>query len=194
MHTFEPLVFFRSLLHNPLTIGAVVPSSSSLCQLIASRVDPATSSVLEVGAGTGPVTRALLERGVGPERLFLIERDPSLAAYLHRRFPGVRVRCGDAVHAGRILSDEAVGQVKTVISSLPIRNLSGREQLKAVRGMLNALAPGGQLIQFTYASRCPISIRKFGLRAECVGRVWMNIPPATVWRFTRNTVSTARPF
>ncbi len=194
MRALEPLVFFRSLLQNPLTIGAVAPSSSSLCHLIASRVDPATSSVLEVGAGTGPVTRALLERGVGPERLFLIERDPSLAAYLHRRFPGVRVRCGDAVHAGRILSDESVGQVKTVISSLPIRNLSGRDQLKAVRGMLNALAPGGQLIQFTYASRCPIPIRKFGLRAECVGRVWMNIPPATVWRFTRNTVAAGRAF
>ena len=175
-------------------MGAVVPSSASLCELIASRVDPASSSVLEVGAGTGPVTRALLERGVGPERLFLIERDPSLAAYLHRRFPGVRVRCGDAVHAGRILSDESVGQVKTVISSLPILNLSSRDQLKAVRGMLNALAPGGQLIQFTYAPRCPISTRRFGLRAECVGRVWLNLPPATVWRFTRTSVAARQPF
>ncbi len=179
------LVFARSLLRNPLAVGAVAPSSPRLSNLIASRVISGNSSVLELGAGTGSITGALLRQGIHPERLFLIERDPSLVAYLRDRFPGVRVRCGDAAHASHILSNESIDQVKTVISSLPIRNLTSRDQVAIVRAILKALAPGGQLLQFTYGSNCPIPAGRLGLNAERVGRVWLNLPPAAVWRFTR---------
>jgi phosphatidylethanolamine/phosphatidyl-N-methylethanolamine N-methyltransferase len=180
-----PLVFIRSVLRDPVGVGAVVPSSSRLSRLIASRVDRRGSVVLEVGAGTGSITDALLDRGIPAERLFLIERDPSLVSYLRDRFPGVRVRCGDAVNASAILSDEDVGQVHTVVSSLPIRNLNPRDQICTIREMFKALVPDGQLIQYTYSASCPIPVRRLGLNAECVGRVWMNLPPAAVWRFTR---------
>lgn len=179
-----PLLFFRSLLLNPKSMGAVAPSSPQLSQLVASPVNASNAPVLEIGAGTGAITRALLERGVDQERLFIIERDPSLAAFLRREFPGVRVRCGDAVHANGFLLDEAVGRVKTVVSSLPLRNLPPSDQIANVRAILRALADDGQLIQFTYARGCPIPARRFGLEAECLGRVWRNLPPASVWRFT----------
>jgi phosphatidylethanolamine/phosphatidyl-N-methylethanolamine N-methyltransferase len=181
-----PFIFMRSLLRNPLAVGALAPSSPQLCRLIASRVDWASSHVLEVGAGTGSITDALLNRGVPPHQLLVIERDPTLVSYLRERFPHVRIRCGDAVHAGAILRDEGFARVPTLISSLPIRNLKGRERIAVVRGMMNALAPDGQLIQFTYAASCPIPSARLGLKAECLGRVWMNIPPAAVWRFTRS--------
>ncbi len=177
--------FVRSLLRDPASVGAVAPSSCHLSRLIASHVDSGASTVLEVGAGTGSVTGALLSRGIDPRRLFLIERDPELAAYLRDRFPRVRVRCGDAAHASSILSNEAIGQVNTLLSSLPIRNLRRAEQIAMVGAMLKVLAPGGQLIQYTYAPRCPIPIVALDLDAECVGRVWRNLPPAAVWRFTR---------
>jgi phosphatidylethanolamine/phosphatidyl-N-methylethanolamine N-methyltransferase len=149
-----------------------------------SYVDPNSSTVLEIGAGTGPVTRAILERGLNPSRLIVIERDPTLAAYLRRRFPGVNVACGDAVHARTILANASVAPVSTVVSSLPIRNFNDRKMMRMMKGILSAVAPGGQLIQYTYAPSCPIPSRRLGLRAERLGRVWMNIPPATVWRFT----------
>ncbi len=151
---------------------------------MASCVDPGDAPVLEIGAGTGAITRALLERGVDPEQLFLIERDPGLAAFLRHQFPGVRVRCGDAVHSRRILTDHAIPHVKTVVSSLPLRNLSPADMLANVRAMLNSLGEGGQLIQYTYVAGCPIPSRRLGLDAECLGRVWLNLPPASVWRFT----------
>lgn len=184
LHSSGPVVFLRSLLRSPATIGAVIPSSPGLSQMMVSHVDPHSPVVLEIGAGTGPVTRAILDRGIPPERLIVIERDPALAAYLRRRFPRVRVACGDAAHAKRILSDASVGQVNTVVSSLPIRNLNDRNMMRTIKGIVNVMAPGGQLIQFTYAGGCPIPSRRLGLRAERLGRVWMNIPPAAVWRFT----------
>ena len=143
------------------------------------------SHILEVGAGTGSVTDALLSRGLPPGRLVVIERDPALVSYLRERFPHVRIRCGDAKHAAAILRDEGISQVHTLISSLPIRNLNHRDRVAVVRGMMTALAPDGQLIQFTYAANCPIPTARLGLRAECLGRIWMNLPPAAVWRFTR---------
>lgn len=177
------LVFFRSLLQNPKAMGALAPSSPKLSQLMASPVDPAQTPVLEIGAGTGAVTRALLERNVSPDRLLIIERDPSLVAFLRREFPGVRVRCGEAVHASRILSTESVAKFNTVVSSLPLRNLPLRDRIRNVRAMLETLAHGGQLIQYTYIGGCPIPSRRLGLEAERIGRVWLNLPPASVWRF-----------
>ncbi len=152
---------------------------------MASCVDAASVPVLEVGAGTGAITQALLERGVSPERLFIIERDAGLTALLRNKFPGVRVRCGDAIHARRILWDNAIPQVRTVVSSLPLRNLSPAERIKNIDAMLTPLAYDGQLIQYTYAGDCPIPTGHFGLQAECLGRVWQNLPPASVWRFLR---------
>ncbi len=186
-----PLVFLRSLLQNPRDVGSILPSSPGLSELMAAQVDPRSPAVLEIGAGTGPVTRALLERGVKPDRLLVVERDPALADYLRQHFPAVRVRCADALHAGRILSDESVEKVRTVVSSLPLRNFSSADRIEIVRAMMGALAPGGQLIQFTYALGCPIPSKQLGLHAECLGRVWMNLPPAAVWRFTAD-VHTAR--
>jgi phosphatidylethanolamine/phosphatidyl-N-methylethanolamine N-methyltransferase len=185
--TFTPparLVFFRSLLLNPKAVGAVAPSSPKLSQLMASPVDPANTLVLEIGAGTGAVTRALLERNVRPDRLFVVERDPLMVAFLRRQFPGVRVRCGEAVHLRRILSSESVGKVNSVVSSLPLRNLGLADRIRNVRAMVDALAHEGQLIQYTYTAGCPIPSRRLGLEAERLGRVWLNLPPASVWRFT----------
>jgi phosphatidylethanolamine/phosphatidyl-N-methylethanolamine N-methyltransferase len=181
------LLFVRSLLRNPSAVGALAPSSPRVSKLVASSVNGDTSSVLEIGAGTGAITGALLEHGVQPERLFLIERDPSLVEYLRDRFPGVRVRCGDAVHASHILSNESVGVVKTIVSSMPVCNLTTQEKIATVRAILKTLAPGGQLLQLTYAAACPLPINRLGLDAERVGRIWMNLPPAYVWRFTRSS-------
>jgi phosphatidylethanolamine/phosphatidyl-N-methylethanolamine N-methyltransferase len=186
------LLFVRSLLRNPSAVGALAPSSPRVSKLVASSVNGDTSSVLEIGAGTGAITGALLEHGVEPERLFLIERDPSLVEYLRDRFPGVRVRCGDAVHASHILSNESVGVVKTIVSSMPVCNLSTQEKVATVRAILKTLAPGGQLLQLTYAAACPLPISRLGLDAERVGRIWMNLPPAYVWRFTRTNRPSAR--
>ncbi len=180
----EPLLFFRSLVSNPLKIGALAPSSPKLSRLMASCVKPADGSVLEIGAGTGSITKALLETGLNPERLFIIERDPSLVAFLQREFPSVHVCCGDAAHASRLLSEHAMPPVTSVISSLPLRNFAKPDQLQVVRAMMDALADGGQLIQFTYGAGCPVSREQLGLHGECLGRVWMNLPPAAVWRFT----------
>jgi len=178
-------VFLKSLLRDPRSVGAVAPSSPRLSRLVASSVNADSATILEVGAGTGAITGALLERGIDPRRIFIIERDPQLVDYLRGRFPRVRIRCGDAIYAGAILREERVGNINTLLSSLPIRNFKPKDQIALMHAMLRTLEPGGQLVQYTYGPNCPIPARPLGLKAECLGRVWMNLPPAAVWRFTR---------
>ena len=179
------LMFFRSLLLNPKSIGAVAPSSPRLSRFIAARVGSSSAPVLEIGAGTGAITRELLRNAIDPANLFVIERDARLAWFLRQKFPGVLVRCDDALHCGRILSEHAVPSVQTVVSSLPLRNMEPKQRTAVVEAMLNTLRRNGQLIQYTYAPFCPIPVRRLDLAAECLGRIWTNLPPATVWRFVK---------
>ncbi len=177
-------LFTLSLLKSPSRVGALLPSSPQLSKLMASQIAGGNSQVLEVGAGTGSITEALLSGGLPPHRLLVIERDPDLVFHLRRRFPHVRVRCGDAEHAASILREEGIDHVESIVSGIPIRNLTVNGRASVLRGMMEVMAETGQLIQFTYAATCPFPDGLLGLRAERIGRVWMNIPPAVVWKFT----------
>jgi phosphatidylethanolamine/phosphatidyl-N-methylethanolamine N-methyltransferase len=156
-----------------------------LSRFIADRVKSCSGPVLEIGAGTGAITRELLRNDIHPANLFVIERDAGLAWCLRRKFPDVRVRCDDALHCGQILSDHGVRAVQTVVSSLPLRNMEPDRRDAIVEAMLKTLDRNAQLIQYTYAPFCPIPFRRFNLAAECLGRIWTNLPPATVWRFVK---------
>ncbi|GAG27969.1 unnamed protein product, partial [marine sediment metagenome] len=99
-------VFFREIFTNPSSVGAVLPSSKSLANHIASQVpNHSDGIVLELGAGTGVVTQALLDQGVPEERIVVVEISNSLAKFLRRRFPKVNIVQGDASNLIQLLSD-----------------------------------------------------------------------------------------
>ena len=88
--------FLSSWIQSPLKTGAVSPSSPALAKAMAAEVDPEMPGpVVEIGPGTGPVTQAILARGISPQRLVLVEYNPEFCALLRRRFPGVTVIQGD---------------------------------------------------------------------------------------------------
>ena len=89
--------FIRSWIEKPLSIGAVTPSGKALARTMARYVDPnASGPVIELGPGTGPVTEALVEHGVDPARLVLVEFNPTFCRLLRTRYPEATVVQGDA--------------------------------------------------------------------------------------------------
>jgi phosphatidylethanolamine/phosphatidyl-N-methylethanolamine N-methyltransferase len=180
------LVFFRSMMANPKRVGAVLPSGAPLARLMASHVplDDA-SPVVEIGAGTGVVTAALLEAGVPAKQLYVLELDAGLHRFLRENFPGASVLRGDAARMHTLLPHDIVGKVSTVVSSLPLRPMNRATQRAIVDAAFSVLRPGGSFIQYTYPPFSPLPYREFGLKAERLGRVWLNVPPAAVWRFTK---------
>ena len=81
-------------------MGAVIPSGPLLTRALAltavREMQGRDGHVIELGAGTGEVTKALLAAGIAPDRLALVERDPELVAFLRRHFRGPRIIEGDA--------------------------------------------------------------------------------------------------
>lgn len=175
-------VFARALLSNPRAVGACCPSSPQLARAVAAAVDPSAAGlVVELGGGTGAITSALLARGVPPERLVVVERDPSLARHLKEHFLGVKVIGGDAVELASLLAREDSGaRVATIVSSLPMISLS-MDEVRAIGEQICAvLEPGGSLVQYTYQLALGHARVPGCLKLVASDHVWINLPPARV--------------
>ncbi len=185
MLTADLRVFLYNWLRAPLQTGAFMPSSGPLVRTMAAQLDPGHDGfVVELGAGTGVVTRALLERGVHAERLVVIERSPEFCRLVGRKFPEIAVVRGDAQHLRHLLHHRGVGQVSAVVSSLPLLSLPFSTQRDILRESVQVLEPGGVFVQFTYGTGSPVQpglVRRLGLDGRPVARVWRNLPPAVVW-------------
>jgi phosphatidylethanolamine/phosphatidyl-N-methylethanolamine N-methyltransferase len=187
MTTRNVLLFFRALASNPLTVGAIAPSGPNLASLITSEITAATGPVLELGPGTGVFTDALLARGVKESDLTLIEYGSDFMRLLQIRFPRARVLWMDAswIISHNLFEERPLG---AVVSGLPLLNMSPRKVIAILTGVFSNLREGGALYQFTYGMQCPISkahLNRLGLKATCMGRVFLNVPPASVYRITR---------
>ncbi|QWF16599.1 class I SAM-dependent methyltransferase [Lysobacter capsici] len=184
--------FLRTWLRSPARVGAIAPSSAALARLITSQVTVAAGRVLELGPGTGVFTRALLERGVAEEDLVLVEAAPEFAALLKQRFPHAQVLCADARRLPRQLSGGDDDGVAAVVSGLPLRNLSRRHRLAVLLGAFRHLPVDGAFYQFTYGAQFPLPrswTDRHGFKVQRLGRVYGNLPPATVYRVTRRAAS-----
>jgi phosphatidylethanolamine/phosphatidyl-N-methylethanolamine N-methyltransferase len=153
----DEMRFIRTWLENPLSTGAVMPSSKALARTMASYVDPdSTGPVIELGPGTGPVTEALVQRGVDPKRLVLVEFDADFARLLRTRYPAATVVQGDAYRLKRLLSETVREPAAAMVSGLPLVTKPLRTRLRLMSDALSLLAPGAPFIQFTYAPVPPI--------------------------------------
>lgn len=189
--------FLMSWLDNPALAGAVSPSGRFLARAMARYVDPhKRGPVIELGPGTGAITEALLERGIAPSQLFLIEFDPNFCKLLKRRFPGVHVVQGDAYQLADTLAERLRRKPSAVVSSLPLLLKPEAQRLTLLAAAFDCLAKGGCFIQFTYGPVSPMprdKIPSLGIRAEATQPVWLNLPPARVWVYRREADVQERP-
>ncbi|MGC9127658.1 MAG: class I SAM-dependent methyltransferase [Acidithiobacillus sp.] len=175
--------FTREFLRDPRAIGAVFPSSPYLARKMAGLVPAGDGFVLELGPGLGPVTRALLERGVAPADLILVERSPRMVAHLRRRFPGVEVIEGDAARLEDYLG--ARGTARAIVSSLPLRSMPASVVRQILDQFPGISRPGTVFIQFTYHPRSSChSIIPQVFEHDGGHFVWRNLPPARVDSFS----------
>jgi phosphatidylethanolamine/phosphatidyl-N-methylethanolamine N-methyltransferase len=174
--------FLRSWIESPLLTGAVAPSSKYLAQAMASYVDPrASGPIVELGPGTGPVTEAIVGRGVEQERLVLVEYNPEFAQLLKRRFPRAAIVCGDAYDVRDALADVVTEPCAAFVSSLPLFTKPLGQRLDLLSAAHELSRPGAPFIQFTYAVVAPMPTRSPFYVATASERIWRNVPPARVW-------------
>src|ERR1043166_1520502 len=113
--------FIRSWLEKPLSTGAVTPSGRVLARAMARYVEPEVPGpVVELGPGTGPVTEALVDHGVDPARLVLVEFNPTFCQLLRARFPAATVIQADAYGLRRALASLLPPPRAALVSGLPM--------------------------------------------------------------------------
>jgi len=181
--------FIRSWIERPLSTGAVTPSGRILARTMARYVDPnSTGPVVELGPGTGPVTEALVEAGVEPSRLVLVEFNPSFCRILRSRYPDATLVQGDAYSMRRLLKTLLLQPAAAVVSGLPLITKPIRMRLRLLRDAFELMLPGAPFVQFTYSVASPLPQRFGGFSVEASERIWMNIPPARVWVYRKTEI------
>ena len=177
--------FIRSWLENPRLAGAISPSGRFLARAMAQCVDPALEGpIVELGPGTGPVTQALLDRGIAPERLVLVEYEPSFCHLLAKKFPGAKIIRGDAYRLRESLAKHIGDAPSAIVSSLPLLTRPEGARLSLLRQAFELMGPDGRFIQFTYGVKSPVPPHVGGglrLKTQNLAPIWLNLPPARIF-------------
>ncbi len=177
-------LFLGQLIRKPKQISAVAPSSRHLARAMAASLGPETGKVAEFGAGTGKLTRGILDRGVAPADLTVFELNPTFCRKLEREFPGVRVENRPAQDMATL----GITDLGAVVSGLPLLSMNEDLQSGIVGAAFAGLRPGGAYVQFTYGPRPPMHAdvqSALQLRATKGPFVLINMPPARVYLYTR---------
>lgn len=176
-------LFLRSWAAHPLRMGSVVPSSPSLCGRVVRHAMPQPGRmVLELGAGTGVISRALLGAGLPAADLLAVEIDAELALHLRRTLPGAAVVQGDARALAELLPAGAAGRIGSVVCGIPLVLLPLAMQRAFVDAMTE-VAPGCGFFHYSYCVTSPLPARRLGLVGRRVAWTPLNIPPASVWHY-----------
>ena len=178
--------FFRTWIEKPLSMGAVTPSGKALARTMAEYVDPHSDGpIIELGPGTGPVTEALVARGIDPARLVMVEFDLTFCRLLRKRYPEATVVQGDAYRLRMLLTSVLCQPAAAVVSGLPLFTKPLRMRLRLLQEAFGLMAGGAPFVQFTYAAYSPIPRRLERVNSEASERIWTNIPPARVWVYRK---------
>ena len=185
--------FFRQWLKNPLEIAAISPSSQQLARQMVHQLPRTSHRVIELGGGTGVLTRAVLDHGIRPGDLLVLELNEELHQHLQREFPGVHVVCADAMHLGEVAHEHGFdgdGRADAVVSGLGLLSMPRNAQQQILASAFGALRQEGRFVQFTYGPANPVArevLEALDLTARRASFTWWNVPPATVYVYQRRT-------
>ena len=185
----DALEFLAQWVRRPAAVGAILPSGKVLAKAMAQQIDlDRPGPILELGGGTGTVTKACIERGVDPSQIVVLEKASSFCSLIRQRFPEVRVIRGDARNLKKLMDVRELGPFKAVLSGLPLLSIPDSQSIRIIRQSFEVLVDDGTFVQFTYGPLSPIPrdlARSLGLVKDRSAWVLKNVPPAAVWRYHR---------
>lgn len=182
----EVSLFLRRWVAHPFRVAAVLPSSDAFCSLVARHaVRSPDEIVVEVGAGTGAISQALITAGLPQSNLLMIELDDEMSRMLQARFPGANVVLGDAKAPAEVIPQDWHGRITTCVSGLPLLQFPLAEQRRFVDQLFDTMGPGGRLLQYSNMPVPPLPKNRLSLDATRLSTTWNGPMPGFVWQFTR---------
>lgn len=183
----ENIEFLQAFLKNPGKVGSIKPSSPELAQKMIEGFTPdKDNAVLELGVGTGAITR-FIQTIVPDEKSYLgLELDPDLVRLLKRNFPGLHIVQGDASDVSSILERSNVGKISYIICCLPFVSLPN-EVGELILLQVDKLMQHGctfRTFQYAHGYYLPSAIKLRKFMRDRYGKskrsplVVKNVPPA----------------
>ena len=182
----EEIRFFKGMMQGPKTVGSIVPTSSITARKMASVANPRSDlPVLELGPGTGAITKAILAHGIKPEKLVAIEYSTDFYEHLVRLYPGVNFINGDAFDLDRTLGVFKDQTFDSVISGIPLLNFPMQARIALLESLLDRMPAGRPVVQISYGAVSPIVANADRYSIHHFDFIVRNIPPAQLWIYRR---------
>ena len=202
----QRLFFLTQSLLKPRQTGAISPSSSYLASAMAQEIylKSDANSIMELGGGTGSLTKGLLAYGINPEKLIIVEKNPLMVRELRKKFPTCHIKEADAQNLTSLVIQQDSDKtslrtnpshqngfnsfIDSIISGLPLRSLPQTISEKILIAAFSLLPPQGRFIQFTYGLRSPVPealLTTHRMRVLKKNLILKNFPPATIWVYEK---------
>ncbi len=182
----EEIRFFKGMMQGPKTVGAIVPTSSVTAKRMASVIDVKSElPVLELGPGTGVITKQILARGVAPEKIVSVEYSEDFYRRLVEDYAGVNFIHGDAFDLKTSLGAFADQTFDCVISAVPMLSFPMEARIQLLEDLLSRIPEGRPVIQITYGPVSPVIARPDRYHIQHFDFVVRNIPPAQLWIYRK---------
>jgi phosphatidylethanolamine/phosphatidyl-N-methylethanolamine N-methyltransferase len=178
--------FLAAAARSPRDVGTLLPSGPELAQRLAAVVAGTGGAgrpavVVEVGAGGGAVTTAIVREADQDAVVIAVEKDPALADRLRSRQLGIRVVTADAATLPAILADHGVDRADVIVSVLPWSLFGPRQQREFLTIFAAALQLDGVFTAAAYSvGYWTAAARRF--RSELDRTFGEVLPTRTLWR------------
>lgn len=178
--------FLKGVISTPKTVGAIMPTSARMANRMASIIDTGSGlPVLELGPGTGVITRAILDKGVKPENIVSVEYSSDFVRHLRGKYPGVNFINGDAFSLAETLENYRGQKFDCVISGIPLLNFPMHQRVKLIEDLLKLVPVGRPIVQFSYGPVSPVVARPDSYTIKHFDFIMRNIPPAQIWHYKK---------
>ncbi|HEY7126695.1 MAG TPA: methyltransferase domain-containing protein [Ktedonobacterales bacterium] len=172
--------FFEKFVHSPRMIGSVTPSSVFLVRAMLAPIPwHSIQTIVELGAGTGVMTRGIRRQLAPSGTALLFEQDAEMCSLLRQSYPEWIVE-PTAERLAEALTSYGIQQVDCIVSGLPFANFTQYTRQEILANVLQALKPGGLFIAFQYSLQMK---KQFCAHFDPISITFvpLNVPPAFVY-------------
>lgn len=175
-------LFFNKFLRQGTGIAALAPSSPWLARAAVRGIDFGRARcIVELGAGTGPITTELLKHAGDDCRVMVVERDPDFCLRLKEKFPRADVVEADANDLELLLQQRGIDKVDHVLSGLPLPSFPEGDRNRLIAAVQRCLAPQGTMRQLTHMPYVYFKLYRRYFNSVRFELVPMNVPPGGIY-------------
>jgi phospholipid N-methyltransferase len=180
-------LFFQEFLKHPLQIGSIIPSSRFLeRRILEAAAIGSARTIVELGAGTGGITQAILREMPTNARLLSIEINPHFHALISNIDDDRLIaHLGNATSLQAIISLYGLSAPDVVISGIPFSTMSHSEGAQIIEAISSSLAANGRFVAYQVSNRVASLCRPYLGREQEMLEL-LNIPPMHVYQWAKS--------